>query len=159
MLEKNFCIGSVVIEIHSINPIGYQWKSLCLDSKKTANSKGYNNYVSCMADARLHGLKQLIKKLDKPAAIINLYSDEILSVNLSAIETFKISNPVGLNDSQFWENKQEAFDYKRELITCGKGEKRLTLLSMDGGKVVGMSNDILFSLGDRIVNIATLSLG
>lgn len=159
MLEKNFCIGSVVIEIHSIHPIGYQWKSLCLDSKKTVNSKGYNSYEDCMVDARLHGLKQLIKKLDKPAAIINLYSDEILSVNLPAIEIFKISNPVGLNDSQFWENKQDALDYKRELISHGRGEKELTLLSMDGGKIVGMSNDLLFSLGNAIVSIATLSLG
>lgn len=158
MLEETFCIGSCAIKIDTISPIGYRWESLCLDTKRHTKSIIFKNYEKCAKSAKLHGLSQLIKKLDQPAAIIDLYSDEILSVNFKAIEIFKIGNPVGLNDSQFWENKQEALDYKRELISTGKGEKKLHLLDMEGGGVEGMSGDILFSLGDQIVNIAKLNL-
>lgn len=111
-----------------------------------------------MRSAKLYGLQQLIKRLDQPAAIIDLHSDEIYALNFKAIEIFKIDNPIGLNDSQFWENRQEAVDYKKELMSTGKGEKKLRLLDMSGGGVEGMSNDILFPLGGQIVNIARLKI-
>lgn len=158
MLEKSFCIGSCAFSIDTISPLGYQWESLCLDTKGYRKSRIFKSYENCVRSAKLYGLQQLIKRLDQPAAIIDLHSDEIYALNFKAIEIFKIDNPIGLNDSQFWENRQEAVDYKKELMSTGKGEKKLRLLDMSGGGVEGMSNDILFPLGGQIVNIARLKI-